>query len=480
LTRPPSRPEKILIVDDQAPLRDYVRRVLEELGHPVLEASGLADALRIFEAEADRLFLVLLDLDFGGEKTGFEILKRMKAIREQVPVMLLTGEGSASDGAVAIRLGAAEVLEKDTAIEQSLSMAVEKVRRLKGLLEENTTLRQRIDRYEQAFRERYEVVGESPAFLAVIEEARRIARVPRPVLIRGERGTGKELIAAYIHYHSDRAAGPFVTVNCAAFHGNLLESELFGHEKGAFTGADRRKIGRFEQAHGGTLFLDEIGNMAKDFQEKILRVLEYQRFERVAGTETIETDVRVVAATNADLGAMMKEGRFRPDLYDRLSFKELRLPGLSERHGDIPLLVEHFRRRISAEVSWVAERRFTDPALAVLGRYPWPGNVRQLKNVVERLLCAGDDPVIEAAEVARELEDPERSAGGFKERIEALERQLVLDALLRAGGNQRAAADSLELTYDQLRHLYKKYRIKDLLADDGAPAPTTGTEDENA
>ncbi len=473
MSRAKKRPEKILIVDDQAPLRDYVRRVLEELGHPVLEAAGRDDALRIFEAEADQLFLVLLDLDFGGEKIGFDILRRMKEIREQVPVMLLTGEGSASDGAEAIRLGAAEVLEKDTYIEQNLGVSVEKVRRLQGLLEklrdldaENSTLRQKVDLYEEAFRERYQVVGESEAFLQVIEAARRIARVPRPVLIRGARGTGKELIAAFIHYHSDRAEKPFITVNCAAFHGNLLESELFGHEKGAFTGADRRKIGRFEQADGGTLFLDEIGNMAQDFQQKILRVLEYQSFERVSGTETIETDVRVVAATNADLEAMMSEGRFRPDLYDRLSFKELRLPALSGRHGDVPLLVEHFRLRISAEIPWVAERRFTDAALTVLGRYPWPGNVRQLKNVVERILCAGDAPQIEAAEVARELEDPERSAGGFKERIEALERQLVLDSLLRCSGNQRAAADDLELTYDQLRHLYKKHKLKELLAEE--------------
>ena len=463
---------KILIVDDQAALRDYVRDVLEELGHEVLEAEGRDDALEIFDREATSLFLVLLDLDFGGEKIGLEILKSMKERHESVPVMILTGEGSASDGAEAIRLGAAEVLEKDTTIEQNLGMSVEKVKRLQVLLgelqelaNENRGLKRKVDLYEEAFLKRYEVVGESDAFLQVIEEARRIAPVPRPVLIRGERGTGKELVAAFIHYHSDRATKPFVTVNCAAFHGNLLESELFGHEKGAFTGADRRKVGRFEQADGGTLFLDEIGNMAQDFQEKILRVLEYQKFERVAGTETIETDVRVVAATNADLEAMMQEGKFRPDLYDRLSFKELKLPPLRDRHGDVPHLVEHFRQRISDEVPWVSERSFTEGALKVLGRHPWPGNVRQLKNVVERLLCAGDSPEIDTAEVARELDDREQSAGGFKDRIEALERQLVLDALLRCGGNQRAAADDLELTYDQLRHLYKKYSMKELLAE---------------
>lgn len=455
----------ILVVDDQAQLRTYVRGVLEEMGHEVLEAEGRDDAIAAFREAAPELFLVLLDLDFGGRKIGLGILEELRGIDDGVPVMLLTGEGSAADGAEAIRLGAAEVLEKDTSIERSLGVAVEKVRRMRSILDENRGLRARVELYEEAFRRRYELVGESPAFRGLIEEAHRVARVPRSILVRGERGTGKELVAAYIHYHSDRAEKPFVTVNCAAFHGNLLESELFGHERGAFTGADRRKIGRFEQANGGTLFLDEIGNMAQEFQEKILRVLEYQRFERVAGSETIETDVRIVAATNADLEAMMADGRFRPDLYDRLSFKELHLPPLRDRHGDVPLLVEHFRRRLSAEVPWVTERTFSDGALKLLGRHPWPGNVRQLKHVVERLLCAGDDPRIEGAEVALELEDREQSGGGLKDRIEALEKKLVLDALLRSGGNQKAAAEALDLTYDQLRHLYKKYSIKDLLAE---------------
>ena len=212
MSKRPQEATKILIVDDQAPLRDYVRGVLEEFGHDVLEAEGRDDALSIFEKEADQLFLVLLDLDFGGEKIGLNILKSMKEINERVPVMILTGEGSASDGTEAIRLGAAEVLEKDTYIEANLGMSVEKVRRLQALLDElralaneNRGLKLKVDLYEEAFQQRYEVVGESESFLGVIEEARRIARVPRPVLIRGERGTGKELVAAYIHYHSDRA-----------------------------------------------------------------------------------------------------------------------------------------------------------------------------------------------------------------------------------------------------------------------------------
>ncbi|MEM7260612.1 MAG: sigma-54 dependent transcriptional regulator [Planctomycetota bacterium] len=466
----------ILIVDDQPEVRNYVRNVLEERGNQVLEAGDAEEGLRIYRETADSLSLVILDLDFGvGATTGLDILREMKEIRDEIPVMILTGKGSASEGAEAIRLGAADVLEKDLYIEQNLDASVEKISRLMQVVEENrrlvaenARLREMTDFYESEFRRKYTMVGESPAFSQVVDEARRIANVPRPVLIRGERGTGKELAAALIHYSSDRHDKPFITVNCAAFHGNLLESEIFGHEKGAFTGADKRKIGRFELADGGTLFLDEIGNMALEFQEKILRVLEYQKFERVAGTETISVDVRLVAATNAELETMMKEGTFRPDLYDRLSFKVLKLPPLRDRREDVPMLVEHFRKELIREVPWVAERKFVDASIEVLQNHDWPGNIRELKNVVERLLCGGDKPKITAAEVRMELgassEVAASTAETFHEKISELEISLLLEALRATGGNQRAAADQLSLTYDQLRHLYKKYDLKERLA----------------
>lgn len=474
-----SKRRKILIVDDQPDVRDYVRRVLEDQGYEVLEAGAGDEGVAIYADQADALSLVILDLDFGvGAKTGIDLLRDMKAHREDVPIMILTGKGSASEGAEAIRLGAVDVLEKDLYIEQNLEASVEKIRRLRQVVEENQRLiaenrqlREMADFYESQFRRKYTMVGESAAFQKVVGEARRVATIPRPVLIRGERGTGKELVAAMIHYSSDRHDQPFVTVNCAAFHGNLLESEIFGHEKGAFTGADRRKVGRFELANGGTLFLDEIGNMAPDFQEKVLRVIEYQKFERVAGSETIEVNVRLVAATNADLESMMKEGTFRPDLYDRLSFKEIRLPPLRERVADIGPLVDHFREQLSEEVPWVADRSFTDGAKRALTRYDWPGNIRELKNVVERLLCAGDAPVIEEAEVRRELGGGEAVDSGseegpepqtFPERVARFELDLLSSALRTAGGNQRQAARDLGLTYDQFRHLYKKYDLKAL------------------
>ncbi|MEE8143612.1 MAG: sigma-54 dependent transcriptional regulator [Planctomycetota bacterium] len=471
--------KRILIVDDQPEVRDYVRRVMEELGYETLEANDGDQGLALFRKEGETLSLVILDLDFGPEAaTGLELLSAMQKIYPEVPVVILSGKATVSTAVEAIKLGASEVLEKNVYIEKNLELSVEKIKRFqqvvhenRRLTAENKALRKKADFYESEFRRKYTLVGESSPFQHVIEEARRVANIPRPVLIRGERGTGKELLAALIHYSSDRHQQPFVTVNCAAFHGNLLESELFGHEKGAFTGADKRKIGRFELAHGGTLFLDEIGNMAVEFQKKILRVIEYQRFERVAGSETVEVNVRLVSATNANLESMMEEGRFRPDLYDRLSFKELRIPPLRERPEDVALLIEHFSQQLIEEVPWVAHRRFSPAAVEALSRHSWPGNVRELKNVVERLLCAADEPLIDGPEVVLELGEPREAPHGFQEKVAALEEQLLLEALSRCGGKQRAAAEILGLTYDQLRHLYKKYKIKERLGAKQVPKP---------
>ena len=272
---------RILIVDDQPEIREYVRKIVEEKGYEVVEAEDGEEGLSRYQEETASLSLVILDFDFGNGKTdGLETLRRMKSASEDVPVVILSGKATVPVAVEAIKLGAADVLEKDTYIEKTLDASVDKIRRFqkvvddnRRLVAENRALKRKADFYESAFRRKYQMVGESPAFRRVIEEARRVANIPRPVLIRGARGTGKELVAALIHYSSDRHEKPFVTVNCAAFHGNLLESEIFGHEKGAFTGADKRKIGRFELADGGTLFLDEIGNMPTDFQEKILPVV---------------------------------------------------------------------------------------------------------------------------------------------------------------------------------------------------------------
>ena len=306
-------------------------------------------------------------------------------------------------------------------------------------------------------------IGRCPAFLAVLEQARDLARIPRPILIRGERGTGKELLARFVHAASPRRAGPYRIVNCGAFQDELLVSHLFGHEKGSFTGATERHAGLFEQAGGGTLFLDEIANLSRSAQARLHRVVEYRTFERIGGTREIETDVRLIAATNADLAALIERGEFMPDLYDRLRFAEVVIPPLRERREDVPLLVEHFVARLREELPDLASARFTSAAMRELVSYSWPGNVRELKNVVERLYVCDRDRTIEASELPLEVTTPEPIGGGFAQRVRAFEKTLLSNALKDADGNQRAAADRLGMTYDQFRHYYRKYALGDLV-----------------
>jgi transcriptional regulator with GAF, ATPase, and Fis domain len=302
----------------------------------------------------------------------------------------------------------------------------------------------------------------------------RVAPVPRPVLILGERGTGKELIARAIHHLSPRQAEPFITINCAAVPETLLESELFGHEEGAFTGATKQKEGKFELADGGTLFLDEIGNMSMEFQAKILRVLEYQRFERVAGADSIQVDVRIIAATNADVRVKMDDGTFRRDLYDRLAFEVIKLPPLRERLDDVPALAVHFLNQFREDVAGIAVQEIAADAFDRLAAYDFPGNVRELKNVVERAIYSTSARVLAGADIEAAL-PPDRSkspplaqAGSFVDdpgqplalRVEAFERAVCKDALERTRYNQKDAAALLGITYDQFRQRYRKYGLR--------------------
>jgi DNA-binding NtrC family response regulator len=306
-------------------------------------------------------------------------------------------------------------------------------------------------------------IGRCRAFLAVVEQARELARIPRPILIRGERGTGKELLARFVHAASPRHAGPYLIVNCGAFQDELLVSHLFGHEKGAFTGATERRVGVFEQANGGTLFLDEVANLSRNAQARLHRVVEYQTFQRVGGSSEIEVDVRVIAATNADLGALIERGDFMPDLYDRLRFAEIVLPPLRERREDVPLLIDHFIARLHEELPDLGAARFTEAAVKELAAYSWPGNVRELKNVIERLYVSDRDRTIQASELPLEVTTTEPIRGTFSQKVRAFEKALLANALKDAGGNQRAAAQKLGMTYDQFRHYYRKYELGDLI-----------------
>ena len=320
----------------------------------------------------------------------------------------------------------------------------------------------------------FDGVAHGKAMRALLDEARRLARAPRPVLIRGERGSGKELLARFLHAESPRAAGPFIAVNCAALSDSLLTSELYGHEKGAYTGASSSRPGRLELADGGTLFLDEVGNMSRAFQEMILRALEYGTFERVRGQETIRADFRALSATNANLEELMNEGLFRRDLYDRLTFAELTVPPLRKRREDIPRLIVHFVKRLHAEIPNLPLRIFAESTVARLIDYHWPGNIRELKNVVERayLYGMGDEilpselpPVIAGPALpafagefpAAPAGPPARTEGTFHEQVEAFQRQLLQKALDAENHSQRAAARRLGMTYDQFRHFYRRF-----------------------
>ncbi len=324
-----------------------------------------------------------------------------------------------------------------------------------------------------------DAIGQSEKFLEFQERLSRVAPLNRPVLLIGERGTGKELAATRLHYLSKRWQGPLVALNCSALSPSLIESELFGHEKGAFTGADRRRIGRFEAASAGTLFLDEIGAIPMEAQEKILRVVEYGTFERVGSSEKTEVDARIIAATNADLPGMAKEGRFKQDLLDRLSFEVLFLPPLRERQGDIPLLANHFAARMAFEMGKSDVPHFSDSALESLESYAWPGNVRELKNLVERAVYRTDEPRIHEIDfdpfglrtTVQPLASGKKEGGEtqetsmndllnmtFYEAVEELKRRMLRTALENSQFRQKVASRKLGLTYDQFRGLYRKYR----------------------
>lgn len=464
------RKGRVLVADDQAEVRQLLTRKLQERGKVVgAFATGRALMAELVAA-GEGVELAVLDMDFGpGEPDGIEVLRQLKQVRPELPVIILTGKGSVEAAVQAIQAGAADFIEKDLYVEDKLELGMEKVERMLQVLRDNARLRAENETlgrenvfYRGELGRRYQIVSRSPAVQAILEQVERLASIPRPVLIQGERGTGKELIAAALHYGSDRRDRPFVKLNCAALSESLLESELFGHEKGAFTGATDQRRGRFESADGGTLFLDEVGNTSLEFQKNVLRVIEYQEFERIGSTRTIKVNVRVVAATNADLPEEIAAGRFRADLYDRLRFSVIHLPALRRRSEDIAPLVAFFAGQLSREVPSIPPREFSPAALAALEAYSWPGNVRELKFAVERALCVAAGAQVEPNDLPPEVQGnlPVTSPGGsFDEQLSALEAGLLSRALAAAGGSQKQAAQSLGLTYDRFRHLLRRHGL---------------------
>ncbi len=470
----------IVAVDDQPEILRLLGDIFRPRGRELVGFASGEEALDYLVDNEPRVELLILDLDLGvGRRGGVDVCREVKQHYPDLPVIMLTGQVSIDAAVSAVKAGAADFIIKDPYLEDKLDLTVEKIERMmthvrerRRLEGENRELRATNARLRAIAGRRWEIVGESGALVDVMNRVERVAPVPRPVLVLGERGSGKELVARAIHHLSQRSSEPFITINCAAVPETLLESELFGHEEGAFTGATRQKEGKFELADGGTLFLDEIGNMSLEFQAKILRILEYQRFERVAGSESIQVDVRVIAATNANIQEAMTEGTFRRDLYDRLSFEVIELPPLRDRQEDIPALAAHFLSRFREELGGVSVCEIAAGALDRLAAYSFPGNVRELKNVVERAVYQASGTVLGAEDIAAalppELDSPTRTGAmslvddaslPLTARVEAFERFLCKNALERSRYNQREAAELVGATYDQFRQRYRKYRL---------------------
>jgi len=367
---------RILVVDDESGIRFSLKGILEDEGFAVAEAETGERGLELLDADGD-FDLVFLDIWLPG-LDGLEVLARLREERSGLPVVMISGHGTIETAVTAIKRGAFDFIEKPLSLEKVV-LAAHKALEFSRLKQENLALRHSLGEAE------VHLTGQSPAMSALREVIGQVAPTDAWVLITGENGTGKEIAARLLHGMSRRAALPFVAVNCAAIPEELIESELFGHEKGAFTGADKAQIGKFELANKGTLFLDEIGDMSLKTQAKILRILQEQRFEHVGGRKTITVDVRVLAATNKDLASEIRAGNFREDLYYRLKVFPLTVPPLRERAEDIPLLIDDFVETLSRR-GGCKRAVFSPETLAVLMTYPWPGNVRELKNFVERML----------------------------------------------------------------------------------------------
>ena len=443
--------EHILIVDDERAIQRSLRGVLEDEGYRVTAVGSAQEALARLADDAPDL--VFLDIWMPG-MDGLDALAEIKQRRPETAVVMISGHGTIETAVKATKLGAYDFVEKPLSLEKTL-LVVERTLEHARLEQQHRQLRERVERGQ-------EIVGKS----AVIEELRQQIAVAAPttgrVLIHGESGSGKELVARAIHAHSTRAEGPFVEVNCAAVPEELIESELFGHERGAFTGAVARRRGKFELADGGTLFLDEIGDMSVKTQAKVLRVLEEQAFERVGGKETIRVDVRVITASNQNLQELIGAGRFREDLFYRLNVIPIEVPALRKRKEDIPTLVDHFIALFSAE-NGRRPKAIAAEALAYFLTYDWPGNVRELRNMVERLVIMAPrdvigpedlPPPLRAREVAEAGDDPQRDRK-LKEARDAFERAYILGELRTHEWNMTRTAEKLGI---ERSHLYRKLK----------------------
>jgi DNA-binding NtrC family response regulator len=436
---------RILIADDHDALRRGLVRALVEAGHDVDEAAnGNAALERLHEGYYD---VVVSDLKMGGS-SGIDVLKTTRALHPSAAVILMTAFGSVTTAVEAMKIGAFDFVQKPFEIEE-MEVKIEKALEMRRMRHEIDYLRHE----QQDIYDFDRIIGSSGALKRVLGIVQKVARSNTTVLIRGETGTGKELIAGAIHHNSLRANRSFVKVNCAALQENLLESELFGHEKGAFTSADRQRIGRFEQADGGSLFLDEIGDMSPSTQAKILRVLQEHEFERLGGTRTLRVDVRLVAATNRDLAAMVGQGSFREDLYYRLNVVAIEMPPLRERKEDIAALASFFIRRFSGELKKKIDG-LEPEAQKLLLRYNWPGNIRELENAIERAMLLTEGRLIACDDLRL------GEAATASPTLEEIERAALVEALKMSNWVQKDAAELLSISPRVMNYKIKTLGIE--------------------
>jgi len=424
---------RILVIDDEAAIRDSLRMTLEYEGYDFVAAATGQEGIALVERESPDL--VLLDVKMPG-MDGLEVLDRLRAMNETLPVVVISGHGTISTAVEATKKGAFDFIEKPFASERvlvSIRNALDQGR----LRDENRSLKRAVE-------VRHQMIGDSPELKQVMAAVGRAAPTNATVLIHGESGVGKELVARTIHRNSLRSRERFVQVNCAAIPEELIESELFGHEKGSFTGATEKQVGKFEQADRGTIFLDEVGDMSAKTQAKVLRVLQEGEVERLGSARTIKVDVRVIAATNKNLEEEIEKGHFREDLYFRLAVIPIFVPPLRERPGDIPLLVRHFMEYFSRDNN-VRQKRITQAALEALQRYRWKGNIRELRNTVERLIIMTGSDTIDLPDLPESLRSP--SAGG--------------SAALRAGDADAAKAGTLREFKDMSERAYLVQKLRE-------------------
>jgi two-component system response regulator AtoC len=453
--------KRVLIVDDEPGVCESLKMTLKDTYDPVV-VSGGEQALEFLDK--DRADIVLLDVVMPG-MDGMQALERIKGRHSGMPVVMLTATKTIKTAVEAMRLGAFYYVTKP--------FDVDELRVILGKATETGALVEEVGRLRTEVGQRYNldnIVGRSPQMQDVFKTVLTVAPLKTTVLITGESGTGKELIAKAIHYHSPRAEKTLVTLNCAAIPTALLESELFGHEKGSFTDAHVRKLGQFELADQGTIFLDEIGEMNPQTQAKLLRVLEQNEFLHVGGTQPTHVDVRIIAATNRNLTQALKDGSFRPDLYYRLNVVSLHLPPLRERREDLALLIRHFTQQKSKDMR-MSEKQFHPEAVELMLRYPWPGNVRELENVIERVLVLSDSNPIPPEELPEHIRRGETDTGTLREQVlsgrksigdavDEFEREVILEALNRVDFNQTRAADLLGTTRRILKYRMDKLGIQ--------------------